>query len=403
MTTSLPRLLLISNEPVARGLRGNSEALVRLFDRYPADLLMIAQTQGKLPPVEKRLPCLGYHLLTVPWDRLTSTRLNNAAQVAKVAAFGHGCRQWRAAARALAPDAIVALCQNNGWLLASRLARDLDVPLHLIVHDGPQHFQLYRPMIGPFMKRSFRAACRQASSRWSICAELDAHLTEMTGVPGQVMLPLRAADDVILPPAPETSERKDAIYFGGTNSPSVLTQLQALGKTMTASGGRLQVFGGVSPLIQSLSDWKNRSFDFGGSFPDRNVFLELCRQRAAFLFLPFPFGETNMEFSFPSKLIDYTVAGLPILVQAPAASPIGKWCLANPSAVEFVDSPSEDAVRPAVSRIMSSPEHRQSLAVGALAAGARDFAHQPNWQAFQTALLESVAQGRIVHQSKALL
>lgn len=391
MTGTLPHILVIADEPIVRTLRGNSEALIRLLDRYPADLLTIAQTQGNLQREELRLFCLGYYRWTVPWDRLFFTRLRGLAQVAKIVTYKLSWHRFLGAARRLAPDAIVTLAQNNGWLLAARLARELDVPLHIIVHDGPEHFQLTRPLIGPFMKKEFIAACQQAHSRWSICAELDAHLTEMTGVPGQVMLPLLAADDVIWPPALETAARRDAIYFGGINSASVLTLLQSVGDAMSSSGGNLRVFGGVSPSIQSLPEWEKRSFDFAGSFADRNSFLADCRLKAAFLFLPFPFGETDMDFSFPSKLVDYTLAGLPIVVQAPAASPIGKWCIANPGAVEFVDSPDAGAMVRAVQRILASAEHRQSLSIAALAAGARDFAHEPNWQAFQAALCASGA------------
>lgn len=395
----LPRVLLITDAQVARAGRGNSEALVRLFDRYPADKLLIAQTEGHIKPEALRLSCLGYHRWTVPWDRLLSTRLQGFAQIAKVLAFALGWRYWLGQARALAPEAIVTLCQNSGWLLAVRLARELDVPLHIIVHDGPQHFELTKPLIGNFMKRFFIAACHQASSRWSICAELDAHLTELTGVSGQIMLTIRAANDETWLPAQETSERNDAIYFGGLNSPSVLNLLQELGKAMYGFGGRLKVFGAVSPSIQSLPVWKMRSFEFQGSFADRDTFLADCRRQAALLFLPFHFGDSDMEFSFPSKLIDYTLAGLPILVQAPALSPIGKWCRANPAAVEFVDSPDSDTMRLALGRIVSSLEHRQSLATSALAAGARDFAQEPNWQAFQAALCASSAtNGGTLHK-----
>lgn len=384
--SELPRLMLISDVPVCFGASHGSEALVRLFQHYPSDHLIVVQTQGPMPEPERRLPDQAYHVWQLPWDRLLRTRLNVIGTIMQ--AIHHRYLFWRfvTAVKAAAPAAIVTLVHANGWVLARRIAAQLSLPLHLIVHDGPDHFQCNSLIVGKMMRQEFQLACRQAASRFSICAALDRHIEQIIGIKGQIMPPLQCRDDK----TPERVAAKDtgsqAVYFGSLNSVSITAMINDFAHELARFGGALHAWGGLSPNIKASVPWKDRVFQHHGAFADRNQILAYCRRSCHYMYLPFSFVDENTSFSFPSKLVDYTLVGLPIIVQAPPSSPIGVWCADHPEAALFIGEPGREALGRAISTLLSSEDLRMRFAHGALKAGQESFSFKPHWQRFIKAI-----------------
>jgi hypothetical protein len=386
MNNPLPRLLLLSDAPLATNGRGNSEALVRLFERYSPGSIAAVQTQGPLPPPDRRLPNVNYQLWPVLWDRLLRTRLSRPANILKVFHHRWFWKNNLRAALAVKPEAVVTLVVGNSWVVAGRIASALNLPLHLIIHDVPRHFHLDHPITGRWLEQEFVTVCQQAASRWSICSALDQHITRMTGVPGSVLPPLRAPGETLpSAPAPQ-SDAPDAVYFGGLTSVSITEMMNDLATVLTRVGGRLHAYGGISPDVAASRAWRNRAFIHHGAFDDRAAFLAHCRRSFRFMYLPFSFIDESTRLSFPSKLVDYALTGLPILVHGPTGSPVGVWCHENPGAALFVGETGSHALAAAVARLICSEELRLRLAQGALEAGIRDFAFEPNWNRFLGAL-----------------
>lgn len=382
MNGQLPRLLLVSDEPIGFGGRGSTEALLRLFQEYPQDRLMIAQTQGLLPEAQSRIGCQDYRSWSLPWDRLLRTRLTVPANIMKVVHHRYAFRYYADAAKAAAPDAIVTLVHANGWILARRIAERLQIPLHLIVHDGPDHFHLTYPLTGSFMRKEFERACRQASSRWSICTALDQYIEQITGVPGNVLSPLRSADDKPLSVKVAGAPANQAVFFGALVSVSTTEMINAAASQLARFGGALHAYGGISPKVAASAAWKNRTFIHHGPFTDRNEFLRFCQRSYGLMYLPFPFDDIETRFSFPSKIVDYTLTGLPILVQAPPSSPLGKWCSEHPGAAIFVRELGPQAIEASIKALLESAEMRARYAIGALNAGECEFGFERNWKRF---------------------
>lgn len=386
MKNDFPRLLIISDEPIAAGV-GSAEALRRLLERYPSEKLFITQTEGVLPKLEIRIRGADYARKTVIFDRALRTRFSTPANVLKALGYLSGISSLTKHARMISPDAVITLVRGNGWVAARRVALSLGVPLHLIVHDGPSHFQLDFPVIGPLLRREFTAACRQAASRWSISYALDQEVQRITGAPGDVLPPFRHVDDFPID-FPETeAPNTDAVYFGSLTSRSICQMMNDCATELEALGGRLHVYGGVSQNVSKSGVWAERRFIHHGFFDDRSKFLRDCGKQYRFMYLPFSFEDSSMEFSFPSKLIDYTLVGLPILVQAPPNSPLGIWCSRRPDASIFVGEPGIKPLRPKLMALTSSAEMRHSFAKGAFEAGELDFSFDSNSSRFLTGLM----------------
>lgn len=386
MNNNFPKLLVISDQPISAGV-GSSEALRRLLERYPSEKLFIVQTKGVLPKLDKRIKGAAYTRKTVIFDRALRTRFSTPANLLKALSYLSGMNSLTKHARRISPDAVIALVWGNGWVAARRVAQNLGVPLHLIVHDGPMHYQLDFPVIGPLLRREFTAACRQAASRWSISYALDQEIQRITGAPGDVLPPFRDVDDFPIDFPKTEAPNADAVYFGSLTSRSICQMMNDCATELEAFGGRLHAYGGVSTEV-SLSDvWAERRFIHHGLFDDRNTFLRDCGKRYRFMYLPFSFEDKNMEFSFPSKLIDYTLAGLPILVQAPPSSPLGMWCSQRPEASIFIGELGTKTLRLKLEALIISTEMRRRFAKGASDAGDLDFSFDSNSSRFLTGLM----------------
>ncbi len=76
---------------------------------------------------------------------------------------------------------------------------------------------------------------------------------------------------------------------------------------------------------------------------------------------------------FPSKLVDYTAIGLPIIIWGPPSSSAVRWGLENSTSAVTFTTPDQEPIRDALRRIVMEPDYALALARGALAAGNRDF------------------------------
>jgi hypothetical protein len=80
-----------------------------------------------------------------------------------------------------------------------------------------------------------------------------------------------------------------------------------------------------------------------------------------------------MRLQFPSKLVDYTAIGLPVLIWGPEDSSAVRWARDNPGAAAVVTDPSGVGVFEAVTKLATNPGYARQVAAAGLAAGNRDF------------------------------
>src|SRR6185436_15691424 len=87
--------------------------------------------------------------------------------------------------------------------------------------------------------------------------------------------------------------------------------------------------------------------------------VQHLRDNADVLVVPMSFHghDANMRLSFPSKLTDYTAAGLPILICGPEYCSAVRWARENAPVAEVVTSPSPELLGEAIGRL-ASREHR---------------------------------------------
>jgi hypothetical protein len=120
--------------------------------------------------------------------------------------------------------------------------------------------------------------------------------------------------------------------------------------------------------------------------------ISRLRQEADFVFVPMGFDadgmKYNMQVGFPSKLVDYTATGLPLLVCGPDYCSAVRWARRQGSIAEVVTSEKVEELAAAVQRLEQA-QHRQRLGLASWEVGNRLFSYRTSVETLFRALEHS--------------
>lgn len=376
----LPRLLYVGDVPVESTYHG-SALLYRLLQDYPPEKLRIVETNLMRSLPERRLAGVTYGELSLGHPRPLYTRF---------ASNYRAWLTWRAAGRFgrlpdllgdFQPQAVLTVTHGFAWRTAARFAAKHQLPLHLICHDDLPRWGSLPVILDDWLDREFARTYRQAVSRLCVSPFMRDAYRERYGVSGEVLYPSRAAEcpDYATPPdrLRQTHPVITGVFAGTINSRGYAHALQQLAHSLADVGGRLMLFGPLRP-----EDLRSRGLDMPNVVVCGLVtFVELierCRAEADFLYVPMSFDaheRPNMELSFPSKLADYTAAGIPLLIRGPAYCSAVRWAKENPGVAESIDTEEPAALRDTLRRLALNAEHRFQTAANGLELGTQLFSH----------------------------
>ena len=371
---TLPRLLYVGDVPVEASYHG-SALLHRLLLRYPGERLRIVEGNVRPSLPARRISGVEYRVLDIANARWLDTRFHAAVS------------SWytrRAPARAaaidaqlgdFAPEAIATVVHGYSWIAAARFAAARALPLHLIVHDDwPRQAHVLGP-VRAWMDAELGRAWRQAASRLCVSPNMAAAYRARYGAAASVLLPARSPDVPRFDVAPAVTGRGLVVGFGGTiNSPGYAHALRQVAAALESIGGELHVFGPAEASDAARMGLDRPNVRLRGLVP-AGEFIARMRAEVDVLLLAMSFDERdreNMRLSFPSKLTDYTAAGLAMLAFGPADSSGVNWAREHPDAAEIVDRDDIGTITAALRRLQS-PARRETVARAALAAGTESF------------------------------
>ncbi len=390
----LPRLLYLGDVPVEASFHG-SALLFRLLEGWPAERLRVIETNLLRSIPERRLSSVQYAELQVGNRRLLHTRFARwyGAWLMRVC---DGVGQVAQLLAGFQPDTVLTVTHGFSWLTAARFATQNRLPLHLICHDDLPRVALLPQWFRPWLDREFGRVYRQAASRLCVSPFMRDDYRERYGVEGTVLYPSRAADCPKFDAPPERIARNDhpfTVAFGGSiNSPGYVKALRTLADALIPIGGQLLLFGPLTPGAARQAGLERPNIVLRGLVKSGELVTRL-RDEADALFVPMSFDpadRANMEISFPSKLTDYTAAGLPLLIHGPDYCSAVRWARENPGVAEVVSDDGETQLKAAIARLVNAPEHRVRLSNEALKVGRRYFTCEAAREVFHQALVGSV-------------
>jgi|GEM_PF-557948 len=389
----LPNLVYIGDVPVEASYHG-SALLYRLLQAYPPERLLILESDMLGSATERRLPGVPYREFSLGCNRLLKTRFHSL-----VSAWLNLSAKRRAALlptilNEFTPQAVLTVGHGFSWLTAAAFALQNQLALHLIVHDDWPRAVQWGVHAQRWLEKVFGRVYRQAASRLCISPAMAQEYRHRYGVKGTVLYPSRSAGVVAFsaPPDHDANPERPLIYaFGGSiNSPGCMQALRELSAVLQRQGGQFNIYGPLTQLEADRAGLPETIVKVCGLLPC-GEFIQELRDHVDVLFLPMSFApeeRSNMRLCFPSKLADYTVVGLPLLIYGPENCAAARWAQEQPVIAEVVTEQSENGLGLAIGRLRN-PVYRHQLGQAALRTGNRYFGPAAAQQQFYAAISSS--------------
>jgi glycosyltransferase involved in cell wall biosynthesis len=402
-----PRVVYVADVPVESGCHG-SALIFRLLSQYPASHVLIIESADNPSSPQRRLEGVHYEVLGQPSGalprRLGRSRFRGWVEAWKALRASQRVGLVEQFAGAFNPEAVLTVAQDSSWLVAAAFALKHHLPLHLIVHDD---WPTLVPVAGPFRaqaKKMFRQIYRTSESRLCVSPYMEQAYLERYGVPGTVLYPARSGElpDFKAPPERvRLSGATFAVGFAGSLfTRDYVRQLKCLGTLLGEMGGRLVIYGPYDSQALAKMGIDMPAISVGGMHPSVEL-VGKFRSQIDVLFLPMSFAPEDalaMSLNFPSKLTDYTAAGLPLLIWGPPESSAVRWAASEPSVAEVVTEPSPAALRASLENLRKDSGLRWRLGSAALEIGRKYFSAGHAQQVFQECLTGSTDRdGEFTH------
>jgi len=388
----LPRLAYIGDVPIEASYHG-SALLHRLLADYPDGKLAIIEVGLEQSKVERRLENAIYHFEPASLMRLNSTRFSREYEAFRIATARLRGRRLAAKLRPFTPEAILTVSHGVGWIAAAHAARILEVPLHLICHD--EWAQLPSRLIGSARREAlFGRICRAAQSRLCVSPFMVKNYELRFGASSTVLYPSRAKyvseHGGLSVKTSETNAGITCVFAGSINSPGYAGALARVADELLKLGGGLDIFGPVDAEAGTRVGLNKPNIRFRGLVPSAQL-VKCLQHEADILYAPMSFDpcdRLNMELSFPSKLTDYTLTGLPLLISGPDYCSAVRWAKKYEGVAECVTDVAGDGLAEALQRL-ADPKHRRRIGERASEVGHALFSYERAIAIFYGALQES--------------
>ena len=389
---SLPSLVYVGDVAVEATVAG-STLLYRLLQDYPCERLLIAEGNLWVSRPEKRLPRVKYESFKVGVERLLRTRLHSLYSGALHLTAPSRVRGLRRIFEEFQPEAILTVAHGYSWMTATRLAKEFGLPLHLIIHDDWISIQkgVLPDRVYQAVETKFGDTYRQATSRMCVSPYMVDDFTMKYSVQGTVLYPSRPANVPCYESAPPIGRTNGKITFafaGTVNTRGYANSLATLANVLDAAGGALIVYSDLTAADVKSCGLTGDHVTVKPILPLEDLLVSL-RANVDVLFAPMSFeadDARNMRVGFPSKLADYSITGLPILIWGPPYCSAIRWARENRGVAEVVDEPEPDVLARAVTTLMADPHHRQTLGEAALIKGREYFSHETAVERFYKCL-----------------
>ena len=384
--STFPRLLYWADLPVEPSSAG-AILMYRLLQGWPAEKLMVVTTSpvdvGLLPgSIKLQSPRDSLDFLYRTRFAFEAMTLQTLWKMALRKLRNGGPPPWLApAVNDFAPEAILTVGIAAAWMGADALARRLKIPLHVIVHDDHHYAFFWVDRLKPWGERLFGAAYRRAVSRLCVSEPMERMYRERFGVKGDVLLPVRGPGSVFFRAprlVPPQSVSAGKVFYAGSLYGDGFAAMEKIGEALAARGHRLVVYTPSQPS----ADFRPRHIELRPPLPSAELVQKLHDEADLLLLLSDFSQRESLRTLFPSKMVDYTAAAVPILVVAPEDACIARYLKKWPLAGQLLCDDSPSAIADAVDALARDPGALQTLAEGAVSAGERNFSYEKAFEMF---------------------
>lgn len=384
-----PRIGVISDVSPEDSVSGQ-KLLYRLLSSWDASAVHVVEGPVWPSDVSKRLRGVHYEVATYAPIRLLHTRLTDVVNAICL----HTIRLWTMGiARAMKEfqaEAILTVAHGHLFLAASHVARRLELPLHVLLHDDWPTIMPGGRWPGSALHARFKRAYAQAASRLCVSPYMEEEYRKRYGIPGSVLLPGRAPDTPSSRVRPRGPRGRGFIlaYAGSLPTQDYVLRLRSAAEVLRSLNGRLDLYTNASEHTLARVGLSGPHVKNHGFLPVPELHRVIA-ENADGLFLPMSFAANDrqtMSVCFPSKLVEYTAIGLPVIVWGPAYSAGARWITEHGGGALVATDPAPEAFKAVIELLSADAQLSGRVADSIVAAGNAQFSFSAIARQFQDAV-----------------
>lgn len=361
--------------------------IYRLFEYYPKDRLLIIQ--GMVVNEQARIEGVKYYVWKSSFlDRLKKTRLSK--MIYTIIALGQfwTSRKQQKIIKSFKPDIIVTVTFHLMWLQAFQLSKKLKLPLHLILHDDWLITE-NNGVLKPFFFKEFSKVYKMAKERYCISANMEKYYYQLFNIHGKVMLPFRGKCDITFLPKQTQSDNGTFkfCYAGSLFTADFAYLLNELSFLIKQYKGELHIFSQKKNVVISnyIHLCSSHVFFHDLVHPEKLKQIMNEEMDVAVLLNSFEHEEA-FKYNFSSKLVDYTSAGIPILMIGPDTSGAISWAI-NAGYSAIVTQPDLELASNLLEQLQNKTQ-RALFADLITLLGQKEFSYEHNYKIFEEGITD---------------
>jgi len=223
--------------------------------------------------------------------------------------------------------------QRNGKnsILACYLSKKWKAPLNLIVHDQ-WNIWVKTGIESYYMEKEWeKKILNQASVIWPVSKELGEFYKTKDKEKAKVLMPIPEGNDKGFAEW-KNNFKKPTIVFAGSYHTPYVESFKLVSKALQKLKGKLIIITKKNNLAEKeIGNYSN--IEYKKPFKSNEEIIKFLKQNASCLLVPGFFNrDKKVEYdltNFPSKLVEFSHLGLPIIIISPKGNALSNWAEKN--------------------------------------------------------------------------
>lgn len=356
------RKVLILSSETPNNLHAGSMQLLRVFQGYPSQNLMVV---GPQPPAGARLLDCPYVELPFPVQKMRNTRWHRLAMSLPILwkRFRPSPQKISSMLKTFVPDVVFTVMDNFSWYqTAWDYCQKTGKPLITMTMDEPDCFEKNLPFMEHKKQRKIREIYQKAERNLCVSRQMTEHLAKKYKAKTETFY--FGPPDGIKPRPPGESQRlrhqgRLTLGYAGGLTYGYGEALLRIIEKVDNIGVKVRIYSRNKPQGTLAS-----SAEYAGSFPHEILWKKFQMEcDASLLVYPFEHPQSFLyRTHFPTKLSEYVWQGMPMVMVGPAYATGIIWGKQHPGTCIVETKKGMKKIKHLLNKLKNSPAIRKAMA-----------------------------------------
>ena len=221
---------------------------------------------------------------------------------------------------------VTYLCDMYSYL-AAFLAKKWRIPLAVIVHDDWELASIKTPYY-QYIKSYTKTILTQANIILPVSRKLGNRLNAKDNSKTSILLPIPHENNDNFVKWNDNFQKNPTICYAGSIYPYLEKTLEKLSKALAAVNGKLILVTHYDDSVEKLLE-QNSNIAHHPFFANNKDAIKFVRDNCSCFVVAYPLFDVQGTFywktSFPSKFVEFSHTGLPILILTPPNTALFEW------------------------------------------------------------------------------